>query len=45
MEGALLNTADVAVWVSEKEKRRAIEVYGVHPDKARVIASFHESPP
>lgn len=45
LEGALLGAADVAVWVSEKEKRRAIELYGVHPGKARVIASFHESPP
>ena len=45
LEGALLRAADVAVWVSAKEKRRAIELYGVNPGKARVIASFHESPP
>ena len=45
LEGAMLRAADVAVWVSEKEKRRAIELYGVDPENARVIASFHESPP
>lgn len=44
LEGGLLQAADVAVWVSEKEKSRALDLYGVDPGKARVIASFHESP-
>ena len=44
LESALLHAADVCVWVSEKEKTRAIELYGMDPEKTRVIASFHESP-
>jgi hypothetical protein len=45
LESGLLRVADVCVWVSEKEKNRAIELYGVDPEKTRVIASFHECPP
>ena len=44
LESGLLRAADVCVWVSEKEKNRAIELYGVDPEKTMVIASFHESP-
>ncbi|KHF24986.1 glycosyltransferase [Solemya velum gill symbiont] len=41
LESTLLRIADVAIWVSEKERIKGLDRYQLDPEKTMVIPSYH----